>query len=163
MIIAHSDSHKISHRFYGAVCESDHCAEAVSSFSQTDPRSSSKRTNNIDGWHPRGLCMTCLWRSVAKTEQNCSPENMDPIFELINEVINEDTQFAKGPLELRNQRIYAIKVSSMLMLTALHADDLSSLALMDYSMSLDKHTRSLLRMPIAWLKSSAQLTTSHWS
>ncbi|KAE9978713.1 hypothetical protein BLS_000367 [Venturia inaequalis] len=46
---------------------------------------------------------------MSGIRENCSPQNTDPIFELINEVINDDTQFAKGPLELRNQRIYAVK------------------------------------------------------
>jgi hypothetical protein len=31
------------------------------------------------------------------------------IQELINRVVNEDTTYAKQPLELRNQRIYAVK------------------------------------------------------
>jgi DNA mismatch repair protein MSH4 len=32
-----------------------------------------------------------------------------PIQELIDRVINEDTTYARQPLELRNQRIYAVK------------------------------------------------------
>ncbi|KAH8731413.1 muts domain V-domain-containing protein [Phaeosphaeriaceae sp. PMI808] len=39
----------------------------------------------------------------------CAPENIRPIQELINQVINEDTTYARQPLELRNQRIYAVK------------------------------------------------------
>lgn len=39
----------------------------------------------------------------------CAPENVAPIRELIDQVINEDTTYAKQPLELRNQRIYAVK------------------------------------------------------
>ncbi|KAF2649594.1 hypothetical protein K491DRAFT_668687 [Lophiostoma macrostomum CBS 122681] len=39
----------------------------------------------------------------------CSPENVDPVQDLIDSVINEDTTFAKQPLELRNQRTYAVK------------------------------------------------------
>jgi DNA mismatch repair protein MSH4 len=35
----------------------------------------------------------------------CAPENVAPI----NCVINEDTTYARQPLELRNQRIYAVK------------------------------------------------------
>lgn len=34
---------------------------------------------------------------------------MSLILELINGVINEDTTFARQPLELRNQRTYAVK------------------------------------------------------
>jgi DNA mismatch repair protein MSH4 len=39
----------------------------------------------------------------------CAPENLAPIRELIDHVINEDTTFARQPLELRNQRVYAVK------------------------------------------------------
>ncbi|KAH4123620.1 hypothetical protein HBI49_025660 [Parastagonospora nodorum] len=39
----------------------------------------------------------------------CAPENIAPIQELIDHVINEDTTYAKQPLELRNQRVYAVK------------------------------------------------------
>ncbi|KAF9629883.1 hypothetical protein BFW01_g64 [Lasiodiplodia theobromae] len=39
----------------------------------------------------------------------CHPDLIDPIQELIDSVINEDTVFAKRPLDLRNQHIYAVK------------------------------------------------------
>ncbi|KAJ4339112.1 MutS protein msh4 [Didymella glomerata] len=39
----------------------------------------------------------------------CTPENISPIQDLIDEVINEDTTYAKQPVELRNQRTYAVK------------------------------------------------------
>ncbi|OSS53507.1 hypothetical protein B5807_01544 [Epicoccum nigrum] len=39
----------------------------------------------------------------------CAPENVSPIQDLIDEVINQDTTYAKQPLELRNQRTYAVK------------------------------------------------------
>ncbi|KAJ4380241.1 MutS protein msh4 [Didymella sp. IMI 355093] len=39
----------------------------------------------------------------------CAPENISPIHNLIDEVINEDATYAKQPLELRNQRTYAVK------------------------------------------------------
>jgi len=41
--------------------------------------------------------------------QLCAPENVAPIQELIDSVINADTTYAKQPLELRNQRVYAVK------------------------------------------------------
>ena len=34
---------------------------------------------------------------------------MAPVQELIDRVINEDTTYARQPLELRNQRTYAVK------------------------------------------------------
>lgn len=39
----------------------------------------------------------------------CAPENVAPIQELIDRVMNEDTTYAKQPLELRNQRVYAVR------------------------------------------------------
>jgi DNA mismatch repair protein MSH4 len=42
--------------------------------------------------------------------ENCRYENIDPTIKLIAEVINEDVTFQKTPLDLRNQRTYAVKV-----------------------------------------------------
>jgi DNA mismatch repair protein MSH4 len=42
--------------------------------------------------------------------ENCRPENVDPTIELIAEVINDDVTYQKTPLDLRNQRTYAVKV-----------------------------------------------------
>ncbi|EUC41537.1 hypothetical protein COCMIDRAFT_40313 [Bipolaris oryzae ATCC 44560] len=39
----------------------------------------------------------------------CAPENVAVVQELIDIVINEDTTYARQPLELRNQRTYAVK------------------------------------------------------
>nr|OQO26091.1 hypothetical protein B0A51_05821 [Rachicladosporium sp. CCFEE 5018] len=39
----------------------------------------------------------------------CSSENVDPVQNLVNEVINEDTTYASQPLDLRNQRTYAVR------------------------------------------------------
>ncbi|KAF1965024.1 hypothetical protein BU23DRAFT_520237 [Bimuria novae-zelandiae CBS 107.79] len=39
----------------------------------------------------------------------CAPENIVPVHDVINNYINEDTAYAKQPLELRNQRNYAVK------------------------------------------------------
>ncbi|KAF2480700.1 muts domain V-domain-containing protein [Neohortaea acidophila] len=39
----------------------------------------------------------------------CNPDHIDPIRKLINDVINEDVTFAKKPVELRNQRSYAVR------------------------------------------------------
>ena len=59
----------------------------------------------------REVRMHSLMRLVfANTvSQLCAPENVAPIQELIDRVINEDTTYARQPLELRNQRIYAVK------------------------------------------------------
>ncbi|KAK5124000.1 hypothetical protein LTR85_002197 [Meristemomyces frigidus] len=39
----------------------------------------------------------------------CSSEHIEPIQELIDDTINEDTTYASQPLDLRNQRTYAVK------------------------------------------------------
>lgn len=47
---------------------------------------------------------------LVMIRRNCQPENIDPTIQLIREVINEDVAYQKSPLDLRNQRIYAVKV-----------------------------------------------------
>jgi DNA mismatch repair protein MSH4 len=39
----------------------------------------------------------------------CSAENVDPVQNLINDALNEDTTYARQPLDLRNQRTYAVR------------------------------------------------------
>jgi DNA mismatch repair protein MSH4 len=39
----------------------------------------------------------------------CSTENIDPVHDLINEALNEDTTYASQPLDLRNQHTYAVR------------------------------------------------------
>ncbi|KAI4753592.1 hypothetical protein E4T51_13301 [Aureobasidium sp. EXF-12344] len=46
---------------------------------------------------------------LKEIRRNCTPSNIDPIKELIDEFVNEDITYAKQPLELRNQRTYAVK------------------------------------------------------
>ncbi len=53
-------------------------------------------------------------RSVLLTmiRENCRSEAIDPTVQLIKEVINDDVNYASSPLDLRNQRTYAVKVSA---------------------------------------------------
>ncbi|KAG9700911.1 hypothetical protein KCU95_g662, partial [Aureobasidium melanogenum] len=46
---------------------------------------------------------------LKEIRRNCTPSSIDPIKELIDEFVNEDITYAKQPLELRNQRTYAVK------------------------------------------------------
>lgn len=48
---------------------------------------------------------------LCTIRQHCRPENVNPTLRFIQEVINEDVKYEKTPLELRNQRTYAVKVS----------------------------------------------------
>ena len=47
---------------------------------------------------------------LAMIRENCRPDLIDPTMQLIKEVINEDVTFQRTPLDLRNQRTYAVKV-----------------------------------------------------
>ncbi|KAK4500175.1 hypothetical protein PRZ48_008361 [Zasmidium cellare] len=42
-------------------------------------------------------------------QSNCAVENVEAVMGLINSVINEDITFARTPLDMRNQRNYAVK------------------------------------------------------
>lgn len=44
---------------------------------------------------------------------NCRPSHISPTIELIDEVINGDVTFQQTPLDLRNQRTYAVKVCTI--------------------------------------------------
>lgn len=47
----------------------------------------------------------------ANLLQLCEPEVVNPIEDLIKSVINEDVKYARAPVDLRNQRVYAVNVS----------------------------------------------------
>ena len=42
--------------------------------------------------------------------QHCRPENFERTVQLMKEVINDDVTYQCKPLDLRNQRTYAVKV-----------------------------------------------------
>ena len=46
---------------------------------------------------------------LQEIREMCTSANLEPILALINGTINEDTAYAKQPLDLRNQRTYAVK------------------------------------------------------
>ncbi|KAE8448296.1 hypothetical protein EG329_009540 [Mollisiaceae sp. DMI_Dod_QoI] len=46
---------------------------------------------------------------VVIIRENCRPENIKPTLDFIQEVINEDVTYQQKPLDLRNQRTYAVK------------------------------------------------------
>jgi len=47
---------------------------------------------------------------IVEIQNFLRPENIDPTVQLITEVINDDVTYQKTPLDLRNQRTYAVKV-----------------------------------------------------
>jgi DNA mismatch repair protein MSH4 len=53
---------------------------------------------------------------LAVIRENCRPGNIGPTVQLIKEVINDDVTYQRMPLDLRNQRTYAVKVGTLLWL-----------------------------------------------
>lgn len=47
---------------------------------------------------------------LSMIRENCRHSYIYPTLQLIKEVINEDVTYQKTPLDLRNQRTYAVKV-----------------------------------------------------
>ena len=50
---------------------------------------------------------------MTDSVQNCAPERYSIIQALIDETINEDIVYQKQPLDLRNQRTFAVKVGGL--------------------------------------------------
>jgi DNA mismatch repair protein MSH4 len=48
---------------------------------------------------------------LVTIRENFRVENVNPTMGFIREVINEDVTYQKTPLDMRNQRTYAVKVS----------------------------------------------------
>lgn len=63
------------------------------------------------------LCIPALFESLGaarcelllKIRNHCRPEIVNPILENIATVINDDVKFVSKPLDLRNQRVFAVK------------------------------------------------------
>ena len=47
---------------------------------------------------------------LGEIQTYCNPLNLANTIQLIKEVINDDVGYQKSPLDLRNQRTYAVKV-----------------------------------------------------
>jgi DNA mismatch repair protein MSH4 len=71
---------------------------------------------------------------LVTIRENCRPWNIDPTIQLIKQVINDDVRYQKTPLDLRNQRTYAVKVIGYLPLFPVVTDSSHSLASVDYLM-----------------------------
>jgi DNA mismatch repair protein MSH4 len=50
---------------------------------------------------------------LVEIKELCRPECVQPTVALITAVINEDVTYQKTPLDLRNQRTYAVKVGDI--------------------------------------------------
>lgn len=87
---------------------------------QPDIRQSEQSINNILMLKTFVLSIRPLYEVLAGARsdlllmirENCRPENVSPTVELISGVINDDVTYQKTPLDLRNQRTYAVKVVS---------------------------------------------------
>lgn len=51
---------------------------------------------------------------LAAIRDLCHPEKIQPTIDLIASVINNDVAYQRTPLDLRNQRTYAVKVCIMM-------------------------------------------------
>jgi DNA mismatch repair protein MSH4 len=60
----------------------------------------------------RQVCVELGWRfAFAKSRfQLCAPENYSTVAQLITDTLNADVSYSTQPIELRSQRVYAIKV-----------------------------------------------------
>lgn len=47
---------------------------------------------------------------LIRIHEICRPELTQPVIDLIADIINEDVTAMKSPLDMRNQRTYAVKV-----------------------------------------------------
>jgi DNA mismatch repair protein MSH4 len=85
---------------------------------QPDPRHSEQSINNIlmlknfVETAPKFYEILAGARSelLVEIQKYCNPDNLDYTVQLIKEVINDDVGYQKSPLDLRNQRTYAVKV-----------------------------------------------------
>jgi hypothetical protein len=83
-----------------------------------------------------------------KCSQLCAPENYSGIAKLINDTLNEDVTYSTQPIELRNQRVYAIKVTIISgIMGFINAND-ARLGLMASSTLQDKRTRRPMKMSL---------------
>lgn len=51
----------------------------------------------------------CRCEMLTEIQRISAPENLETVIDLISSTINEDTMYAKQPLDLRNSRTYAVK------------------------------------------------------
>lgn len=87
-----------------------------------------------------------------KCSQLCAPENYSRVAELITDTLNEDVAYSTQPIELRNQRVYAVKVITIGGTPSFINANTARLASMASSTLQDKHTRKPMKMPsISWL------------
>jgi len=59
---------------------------------------------------------------LVMIRENCRAENINLTTQLIGEVINEDVTYQKTPLDLRNQRTYAVKVGILFQIVFVGTD-----------------------------------------
>lgn len=91
------------------------------------------------------LCVPALFESLGaarsgllvQIRNHCRPEVTSPILQCIAEVINEDVTFVSKPLDLRNQRVYAVK-------SGLHGLlDVARTTYKEATDDIDQHVKSL--------------------
>jgi hypothetical protein len=87
-----------------------------------------------------------------KCPQLCAPENYSRIAKLITETLNNDASYSTQPIELRNQRVYAIKVTDVGGITGFINANQARVGSMVSLMLQGKRIRKLMKMSsISWL------------
>ena len=91
---------------------------------------------------------------LLKIRNYCQPDLIKPILDLISATINEDATFVQKPIDLRNQRTYAVKVRFLVLPNLKKGFELTSQSLESMASWtwLAKHTRKPLTISTSWCK-----------
>ena len=89
--------------------------------------------------------------TLVRIREFFRPEKINPIIDSIKQVINEDVTYQKTPLDLRNQRTYAVKVVAFPCMLHLYsfmrlAETFRTLVLMNFSPGSADYSMSLVKL-----------------
>ena len=113
----------------------------------------------VDAIKPVWQAMTgVVSTELQKIRQLCSPENYEDVQRLIKDTLNDDVTFSRQAAELRQQRVYAIRVGFSTTPEGIHVD-LLRLVSMTSSTLQDK----LSKKPTPTPTSSAKISEVCWN
>ena len=97
----------------------------------------------VDAVKPVWQALTGLASTeLQKIRQLCSPENYEEVQHMVKDTLNDDVTFSRQAAELRNQRVYAIRVSLPVVVRIMRID-LARPESMTSLMSPDRHSKKL--------------------
>ncbi|KAI5795133.1 muts domain V-domain-containing protein [Geopyxis carbonaria] len=93
------------------------CTALITSPVKKNLKFSEQSINNVIVLKEACRCIPPVYEALAsarcdmfvKIKESCNPVGVEPILKLIDDVINENMTFSMKPLDLRNQRCYAVK------------------------------------------------------